>query len=117
MLPDEFRWIVDEFEPEGDPRALYEIAQQLENAGNLEGAATVYDRAAGLAFDAPDIRQGLNRVLDQLEVMECGLRWRYIPGGSFLMGCNEGEPDERPWHPVWLGPYWMSETPISWAAY
>lgn len=22
-----------------------------------------------------------------------------------------------PWHPVWLAPYWMSETPVSWEAY
>src|SRR5271165_6215229 len=48
MLPDEYRWIVDEFEPEGNPRQLLAIAIRLEEAGNLEGAATVYDRAWGL---------------------------------------------------------------------
>ena len=33
------------------------------------------------------------------------------------MGREQSEPDERPLHPVWLSPYWMCETPVSWAAY
>src|SRR5262245_58243337 len=31
------------------------------------------------------------------------------------MRCNAGEPDEQPLHPVWLSPFWLTETPLSWA--
>src|SRR5262249_51341568 len=34
-----------------------------------------------------------------------------------LMGSNDREPDERPWHPVWLSPFWLTEVPVSWADY
>jgi formylglycine-generating enzyme required for sulfatase activity len=117
MLPEKYHWIVDYFEPEGDPRQLFDIARRLEADGNLEAAATVYDRAYGLDPTQEDIRTERKRVLDALSVTEHGLHFRYIPYGSFLMGSNFGEPDEGPWHPVWLSPYWMSETPISWADY
>jgi formylglycine-generating enzyme required for sulfatase activity len=117
MLPDKYQWIGDRFEPEGDPRHLFDIARELEDEGNLQGAATVYDRAYGLDPTAVDVRERRARLLDQLLVVEHGLHFRYIPGGVFLMGCGTGEEDERPRHLVWLSPYWMSETPVSWAAY
>jgi formylglycine-generating enzyme required for sulfatase activity len=118
MLPEPYRWIAVQFEPEeGNPALLLEIAQALEKDGDLPSAATVYDRAFGIAPDVAEIRERRREVLDQLAVVENGITFRYVPGGPFLMGSNTGEADERPWHPVWLSPYWMSETPISWAAY
>jgi formylglycine-generating enzyme required for sulfatase activity len=117
MLPEKYHWIVQQFEPEGDPRLLFEIAARLEAEGSLDGAATVYDRAYGLDPTDAEISAGLHRVLDALAVTEHGIHFRYVPGGSFLMGSLDGEDDERPWHPVWLSPYWMAETPISWAEY
>lgn len=118
MLPEKYQWIGVQFEPgDGDPRLLFEIARALEEEGNLEGAATVYDRVYGLDPHAEDIREGRWRLLEQLAVEEYGLLFRYVPGGPFLMGSNDGDADECPWHPVWLAPFWVSETPISWAAY
>jgi formylglycine-generating enzyme required for sulfatase activity len=117
MLPDIYQWIAVQFEPEGDPRQLFDIARELEAQGNLPGAATVYDRAYGIDPLAAELRQARAQLLDQLAVIEHGLCFRYIPGGVFLMGWDRGEEDERPCHPVWLTPYWMSETPVSWAAY
>jgi formylglycine-generating enzyme required for sulfatase activity len=117
MLPNNLQWVVEEFEPEGDPLLLYQIAGDLERAGNLEGAATVYDRAFGLDPQAADVCAGRQRVLDQLAVTEHGLVFRYVPAGPFLMGSLTGEPDERPWRPVWLSAYWLAETPVSYAAY
>ncbi|HEY7310909.1 MAG TPA: SUMF1/EgtB/PvdO family nonheme iron enzyme [Gemmataceae bacterium] len=118
MLPEPYRWIAAQFEPEeGDPWLLLEIAQSLENDGDLPSAATVYDRAFGIAPNIAEIRERRRAVLDRLAVVEHGLVFRYVPGGPFLMGSNHGEADEKPWHPVWLTPYWMTETPISWAAY
>jgi formylglycine-generating enzyme required for sulfatase activity len=117
MLPEQYQWIAEQFEPEGDPWLLLEVARELEEAGTLAGAATVYDRAYGIAPEIEPIRQGRAGVLDQLSIVEHGLRFRYIPAGPFLMGCEDGEPDERPRHPVWLSAYWISERPISWSAY
>ncbi len=117
MLPERYRWITAQFEPEGDPWLLLDIARILEQEGNLEGAATVYDRAFGLEPDAAEIREGRQRILDQLAVVEHGLVFRYVPAGPFLMGSNDGDQDERPVHPVWLSPYWLTDTPLSWEAY
>jgi formylglycine-generating enzyme required for sulfatase activity len=116
-LPDQYRWIADNFEPEGDPWHLYEIARELEAAGHLDGAATAYDRAYGLDPAAAEIATARARLLDRLAVTEHGLTFRYIPGGAFLMGRDDGDPDEGPRHPVWLSPFWLTETPISWADY
>jgi formylglycine-generating enzyme required for sulfatase activity len=117
MLPEQYRWIVAEFEPEGDPWLLLEVARQLEEAGDQPSAATVYDRAYGIAPGLEEVGRGRRAVLDRLAVEEHGLRFRYVPGGPFLMGSEQGDADERPWHPVWLSPFWMSETPVSWTAY
>jgi formylglycine-generating enzyme required for sulfatase activity len=117
MLPEPYRWIAFEFEPEGDARLLLDVARRLEAEGNLGGAATVYDRAFGINPALNEVRVGRGAVLDRLAVVEHGITFRYVPGGVFLMGCDTGEPDERPWHPVYLSPYWLSETPLSWATY
>jgi formylglycine-generating enzyme required for sulfatase activity len=117
MLPEQYQWVVAQFEPEGDPWLLLDIARTLEGEDNLEGAATVLDRAYGIAPELPEVRQRRASVLAQLAVVEHGLCFRYVPGGPFLMGCAQGEADEAPWHPVWLSPYWLAEAPLSWAAY
>lgn len=117
MLPEKYRWIVVQFEPEGNPRLLFRIGCELADEGNLEGAATVFDRAYGLDPTDAEIQQRRQSVLDRLAVNEHGIHFRYIPAGPFLMGTEHREPDERPWHPVWLRSYWMSETPVSWATY
>ena len=117
MLPEPYQWIVAQFEPEGDPWLLLNVARELEEAGNLPGAATVYDRAFGIAPEIAVVQERRTAVLDRLAVVEHGLRFRYVPAGPFLMGSQDGEPDERPLHPVWLSAFWLSETPISWADY
>jgi formylglycine-generating enzyme required for sulfatase activity len=117
MLPEKYRWIEAQFEPEGDPALLLAIGRELADQGNLEGAATVLDRAYGLDPGLEEVRRARADVLNALSVVEYGLTFRYVPGGVFLMGSWYGEPDERPVHPVWLWPYRLSETPVSWAAY
>jgi formylglycine-generating enzyme required for sulfatase activity len=117
MLPEKYQWIAQEFEPEGNPRLLLEIAQTMEEEGNLEGAATVYDRAYGIDPADEEVSRCRGRVLDRLAVLEHGIRFRYVPAGPFLMGNDDGDPDEGPRHPVWLSAYWLAETPISWERY
>src|SRR5262245_32656254 len=95
MLPRQYRWIAVQFEPEGAPWLLYQIARELAGEGNLEGAATVFDRAYGIAPEIAEIGQARQRVLDALAVEEHGIVFRYVPGGPFLMGCHEREPEDR----------------------
>lgn len=37
-----------------------------------------------------------------------------IPGGSFTMGSEKGNPDEKPLHEVQLDPFWMSTFEVTW---
>jgi formylglycine-generating enzyme len=41
------------------------------------------------------------------------LGMRLIRGREFLMGCNEGYPDEAPAHRVTVGDFWIDETPVT----
>ncbi len=40
-----------------------------------------------------------------------GMVW--IPGGQFMMGTNEGKPDEGPAHPVELDGFWMDQHEVT----
>lgn len=96
---------------------LVQLADRLVKAGDLHGAASALDAAYGLDPSHPNAAQRRAALLDQLSVDEQGIKFRYIPGGSFLMGSNTGDPDEMPVHEVKLTHYWLSETPISWAMF
>jgi formylglycine-generating enzyme required for sulfatase activity len=117
MLPEHFRWVTLQFEPEGDVWRLLDIARQLERDGNLEGAATVYDRAFGIEPHNAEVRGERQMVLDALTVEEHGMVFRYIPAGVFLMGNPRGTADEQPWHPVWLEACWLADRPLDWDTY
>ena len=117
MLPEELQWIERDVELRVDPRGLFAIARGLEDAGNLEGAATAYDRVYGLDPTNAGVEEARSRVLNQLALVEHGVCFRYIPAGVFLMGSDASEPDEGPRHPVRLSAYWLSETTLSWATY
>ncbi len=102
---------------DGDPAAALVAADYHLDRGESRLAASALDRAWGLdPGDAFATRQR-QAVLDSLVVVERGIRFRYVPAGTFLMGSESGECDERPVHPVRLPEYWISETPISWATY
>lgn len=111
------RWLLSSFGMEGDAQDYLALARELEGRGEERLAATAYDRAYGLDPDDQTIATERVALLDRLAVVEHGLTFRYIPAGSFLMGYSGGEPDERPVHIVEVGDYWLSDTPISWAAY
>ena len=82
MLPEQYHWMLREFEPEGDPWLLFAIARELEQADNLEGAAT--HLRPRLTASTPTRRTSARaaQVLDRLAVVEHGLVFRYVPGGS-----------------------------------
>ncbi len=116
-MPTDYKWLLKSVGPEGSAQEFFSLGKKLELKGDLHTAATAYDRAFGLDSKNEEIRSSRAKLLDSLSLEEHGIRFRYIPAGSFLMGSAAGEPDESPVHPVELGHYWLSETPISWASF
>lgn len=41
----------------------------------------------------------------------------YVPAGEFTMGSNDGDPDEKPVHTVYLDAYWIDKYEVTNAAY
>lgn len=41
----------------------------------------------------------------------------FVPGGSFTMGANDGDGDEKPVHTVVLSPYYIGKTEVTWRQY
>lgn len=104
--------------PGGDPHEPLAIAQQAEAAGQLRLAATALDRAYGCAPTDERIAAYRRRILDSLAVEEHGLVFRYVPAGVFIRGSQDGDPDERPAHAVFIErDFWLSETTVSWATF
>lgn len=107
-------WILDDCGPEADRDALEHLARDLERRGHRELAATAWDRLYALDPEAPLPRAARTRILDSLALEVAGLRFRYVPAGTFLMG-SEDDHDEWPVHPVRLSRgFHMSETCVSW---
>lgn len=117
-LADHFRrQILEGCGPDSDVADVLVAADYFLDQNDLRMAAAAYDRAYGLQPDDEDIFGLRREVLDQLKIEEHGIVFRYIPAGTFLMGSQNGDPDEKPVHPVRVGDYWMAETPLTWAAY
>jgi formylglycine-generating enzyme len=87
-------------------------ASELRSRGDMEGAAAALDAVAH--HDRDRVVPLLRELLDELAVTERGIVFRYVPGGSFIMGSSDGDPDEAPPHEVTLPPFWISEGPLSW---
>lgn len=101
----------------GDPARAYALAEHFLEHDALELAATALDHAWGHAPDDEALTAKRHAVLEQLTVHEHGLVFRYVPAGTFLMGSNDGEPDEAPQHPRTLPAFWMADVPMTWSAY
>ncbi len=100
-----------------DAKHYFTLAKELELAGDLDHAATALDRAYGLDPSHAEIVNARRQLLDRLAIRERGIVFRYVPAGTFEMGSEVGDPDESPLHPVRLDSYWVSDTPLSWAAF
>ena len=101
--------------PDEGPDDALVIADYFLEKGALRLAATSLDRAWGLSPQDQRVAARRWELLEQLSVLEHGMLFRYVPAGTFLMGSGDGDPDERPVHPVRLNEYWIAETPMSWA--
>lgn len=58
-------------------------------------------------------REELMTALDSVARDDHGLEWRYIPGGAFRMGSEDGDHDEYPVRDVWVDGFYMSATTVS----
>jgi formylglycine-generating enzyme required for sulfatase activity len=112
-----FDWLRSEPAGTGHVPSLLNLARELRDRGNLPTAATAYDRAHALDPENTEIAAERAKLLDSLAVVEHGIRFCFIPAGTFLMGDDFGDPDERPVHQVELNDFWLSETPLSWSTY
>lgn len=108
---------LETFSAEGDPAEFSVLADYFLERERPDLAASALDRAYGLAPDDEQIRKQRAGLLDALAVEEHGLVFRYVPAGTFLMGSETGQDDERPVHPVRLGGYWVSRAPVTWATF
>ena len=79
--------------------------------------ATALDVAYGLNSDDKEIEKRRRELLETLAIFEHGINFRYVPAGTFLMGSEQGDPDEKPVHPVCIDEFWIGEVPVSWAHY
>lgn len=106
--------IQDEYGPEGDAILYLSEAEKLAGNNMLHEAASVINRAYCIDPKNERISHLRNDILDKMSISECGLEFRYIPAGTFLMGSENGDTDESPIHPVFLPAFWISSVPISW---
>jgi formylglycine-generating enzyme required for sulfatase activity len=100
-----------------DPTRYIAIADHFLRLEDKPAAAAALDRAYGLAPDDVDLARHRMAILDELAVYEHGIVWRYIPAGTFLMGSDSGDPDERPVHPRRVDAFWIADVPITWAQF
>jgi sulfatase modifying factor 1 len=109
--------ILGEAGPEGRADEAQVAADWCEEQGLAELEASMLDRAHGLAPHDERLARRRAAALDRLARGEHGLVWRYVPEGTFLMGSPDGDPDERPVHPVRLPGFHVMDVPISWVRY
>lgn len=109
--------ILEAYGPDGDPGEALVIADWCLEHGEDELAASALDRAYGLRPGDLSIRQARKAVLDRFELREHGMVFRYVPAGTFLMGAEDGDPDERPVHPVRTPAFWIADVPVTWDDY
>ena len=117
MTSESLEWLLSSCEPEGSAARFFNAGLRWEQRGERHLAATACDRALGTDRQDATIAAVRQRLLDSLSRSLAGITFRYIPASSFLMGSEEGRPDESPVHAVQLDHYWISETPVSWACY
>ncbi len=91
------------------------ILQKFPNLGPILGKAS----EIGMSFlrVASYTCGRLSNDMLEFQHAQTGLEFVLIPGGTFEMGSNDGESDEKPVHQVTLSPYFMSKTLVTQAVW
>lgn len=118
MTIGQFPSFLSDLEPgKGDVDELVRLAGELQDTGQTEAAATAIDLAFTMRPHDELLAYQRASLLDSLAVHEHGMVFRYVPGRCYRIGSETGDPDEQPVHTVKLHPFWISNTPISWATF
>jgi formylglycine-generating enzyme required for sulfatase activity len=107
-LLDEGQWKFQLMKTRADADEAH--ARALIDAGELEHAAALLDTWA--RDDRGRFVPMLREVLDQLEILVMGVRFRYVPAARVSVGDDVGEDDERPARVVDVPAFWMAATPL-----
>ncbi len=94
------------FDP--DPETVVEVTATFQS--ELAGALT---QLAPTPTFTPDPTILPTRTPDPIFVDEFDVTMRYIPGGRFRMGRDEGDDDMQPSHRLTLSPYYIDETEVT----
>ena len=68
--------------------------------------------AASTLIPSQTLGEGSNQISSMDSIVQV-----YIPEGEFLMGSDDGEPNESPVHEVYLDAFWMDEHEVTWGQY
>jgi len=85
-------------------------ADDLDNIETVSELAPVAEVTAQPAVTIPSVDEIRTSHMD-------GMEMTYIPAGTFMMGSEDGDSDERPVHEVTLDAYWMDRTEVTNAMY
>ncbi|QEG20890.1 SUMF1/EgtB/PvdO family nonheme iron enzyme [Mariniblastus fucicola] len=105
--------------------ALTVFSQTTHPANGQEGAGDVQTSVQGIVSEKPtegrfvDLGDGKYMVpyATTIPGTEIEFTMEPIPGGTFTMGNEDGEDDEKPAFAVQLEPFWIARHEITWAQY
>ncbi len=124
----------------GDVLSLGQKVEELQKQEKKQKRITAIGLTIGLLLGAIIIWAGLQRIkspteteitstvsvdipptlMPSFETMvreKDGAIMSYIPAGEFMMGSENGDPDEMPVHKVYLDDFWMDQTEVTNAMY
>ena len=80
------------------------------------GAAEAGDTGERLGWHGETMPEGMVRSGSEGEYVweKDGAVMVYVPPGPFPMGSEEGHPDERPVHEIWLDGYYIDKYEVTW---
>jgi formylglycine-generating enzyme len=82
-----------------------------DSAGNQEGSLRIANNSAENPKVVKLSGNGI-RLKDR-----AGIQWVFVKGGTFQMGSNNGEDDEKPVHQVTVSDFYMAKTEVTVAQY
>ena len=76
--------------------------------------SVVFLTSISLASKAQQEANKLENYTQKIDGTNLSFTMQAIPGGSFTMGSENGNSDEKPTHQVQLDPFWMSTFEVTW---
>jgi formylglycine-generating enzyme required for sulfatase activity len=106
-------WVCDPYANLPAKQHVLSIAHELVRANELALAAAVLDRLWARFAADESVSRARSDVLESLAISVLDIPFRFVPEGAFVMGCEDGDPDEQPPHVVQLRPFWIAARPLT----